>query len=307
MSLILGRKGEESKQMKIFPTVYKTSRAVLVAMMITLFGACSTRQTDHGGRLHVTATIAPATDLIRRLGDTLVYATTLLPQGNSPESYEPTPQTIQALATSRAYYYMGDLGFERSWVERIQSLHPELRLVRLDAGLDTLRASQHRGDHLHDPHYWTSMRGLRTMSRTIYRSLCQIDSVNSPAYTASYEALGDTLAQLEQTLRTTLSALPSRAFLIYHPSLSDFACEWGLEQLVVEEDGKDPTPQHLERLLQRAKALGVRVVFIQKEFDTKLTESLANELGAQTVEINPLDGDWKGQLLRIARALSASR
>ena len=105
----------------------------------------------------------------------------------------------------------------------------------------------------------------------------------------------------------TLNELPSRAFLIYHPSLSDFACEWGLEQLVVEEDGKDPTPQHLERLLQRAKALGVRVVFIQKEFDTKLTESLANELGAQTVEINPLDGDWKGQLLRIASALSASR
>ena len=51
----------------------------------------------------------------------------------------------------------------------------------------------------------------------------------------------------------------------------------------------------------------MRVVFIQKEFDTKLTESLANELGAQTVEINPLDGDWKGQLLRIAGALSASR
>ena len=145
------------------------------------------------------------------------------------------------------------------------------------------------------------------MSRTIYRSLCQIDSVNSSAYTASYEALSDTLAQLEQTLRATLNELPSRAFLIYHPSLSDFACEWGLEQLVVEEDGKDPTPQHLERLLQRAKALGVRVVFIQKEFDTKLTESLANELGAQTVEINPLDGDWKGQLLRIAGALSASR
>ena len=92
------------------------------------------------------------------------------------------------------------------------------------------------------------------MSRTIYRSLCQIDSVNSSAYTASYEALSDTLAQLEQTLRATLNELPSRAFLIYHPSLSDFACEWGLEQLVVEEDGKDPTPQHLERLLQRAKA-----------------------------------------------------
>lgn len=264
---------------------------------------CGASSQPQDTRLHLTATIAPATELLRSLGDTLIVAETLLPQGNSPESYEPTPQTIAALATSHAYYYMGDLGFERSWVERIQSLHPALQLVRLDADLDASGTPHHHGHELHDPHYWTSIRGLRSMAHTIYRSLTQLDSLHTPAYTARYEALGAEISQLEGQLRETLRELPSRTFVIYHPSLSDFASEWGLEQLVVEEDGKDPTPQHLERLMLRARQQGVRVVFIQKEFDTKLTESLARDLGARTVAINPLDGDWRGQLQTIATAL----
>ena len=48
------------------------------------------------------------------------------------------------------------------------------------------------------------------------------------------------------------------------------------------------------------------MVFVQKEFESKLVHSIASELGAQTYEINPLDGDWRGELLRIARALSGT-
>lgn len=286
-------------------TICRLLSLSLCALIGTSCGTSTSQETE--GRLRLTATIAPATELLRVLGDSLVVTETLLPQGNSPESYEPTPQTVAALAKSQAYYYMGDLGFERSWVGRIGSLHPELRLVRLDADLDAHGMLHHHDHELHDPHYWTSIRGLRSMSHTIYRSLCELDSLHSSVYTARYEALRDSLSVLEGQLRELLRELPSRSFVIYHPSLSDFASEWGLEQLVIEEDGKDPTPQHLERLLLGAKARGVRVVFIQKEFDTKLTESLAKELGATTVEINPLDGDWRGQLLRIASALRESR
>ena len=118
--------------------------------------------------------------------------------------------------------------------------------------------------------------------------------------------LGRGLDSLEGALRTQLQSLPSRSFVIYHPSLSEFASEWSLEQLVLEEDGKEPSPAHLEQVIRRARAAGVRVVFVQKEFESKLVHSIASELGAQTYEINPLDGDWRGELLRIARALSGA-
>lgn len=248
--------------------------------------------------------------MIASIGDSLVSVTTLLPQGNNPENYEPTPQAMQALATSRAYFYMGDLGFERSWIERIHSTQPQLQLIRLDRGLQGHTHSHATGSEaeVHDPHYWTSLRGLRSMGREIYTSLIKLDSTHTDHYTQRYGLLQERLTQLEGKLRELLSDLPSRAFVIYHPSLSEFAEEWGLEQLVVEEDGKDPTPQHIEGVIRRARESGVRVVFIQQEFDSKLIQSIASELGAETITINPLDGDWEKQLLLIAEALrGASR
>ena len=256
-------------------------------------------------RLQIATTIAPAAQVITEIADSLVTVTTLLPQGNNPENYEPTPQAIQALASSAAYFYMGDLGFERSWVERIHTMQPALQLVRLDQDL-VVPAHHHSGSstHLHDPHYWTSVHGLQSMGKSIYNSLCRIDTTHRAQYDAGYQRFTQRLEHVDRTIKEQLSDIPSRAFVIYHPSLSEFAEGYGLKQLVIEQDGKEPTPQHIQALIEEAKKLGVRVVFIQQEFDSKLIESIAKELGARMVVINPLGGDWEEQLLLITRALS---
>ena len=293
----------------ILRPLVRSLSSIFVFASLLLCTACR-EEGGQAGTLPLSATIAPATSMIASIGDSLVSVTTLLPQGNNPENYEPTPQAMQALTTSRAYFYMGDLGFERSWIERIHSTQPQLQLIRLDRGLQGHAHSHATSSEteVHDPHYWTSLRGLRAMSSEIYTSLIKLDSIHSDHYTERYGLLQERLTQLEGKLRELLSDLPSRAFVIYHPSLSEFAEEWGLEQLVVEEDGKDPTPQHIEGVIRRARESGVRVVFIQQEFDSKLIQSIASELGAETITINPLDGDWEKQLLLIAEALrGASR
>ena len=201
-------------------------------------------------RLQIATTIAPAAQVITEIADSLVAVTTLLPQGNNPENYEPTPQAIQALTSSAAYFYMGDLGFERSWVERIHTMQPALQLVRLDQ--DLVGPAHHHSDsstHLHDPHYWTSIRGLRSMGKSIYSSLCRIDTMHRAQYDAGYQRFVHRLEQVERTIKEQLSDIPSRAFVIYHPSLSEFAEEHGLKQLVIEQDGKEPTPQHIQALI----------------------------------------------------------
>ena len=237
----------------------------LLFVICFALGACHEQRQD-SGRVAVTTTIAPAASLIQAIGGELVSVTTLLPKGNNPENYEPTPRDIQSLSQSRGYFYIGDLGFGRSWIDRIRSLQPELPLLRLDA---TLQSADHGHQHdglVHDPHYWTSLRGLRAMSQTILSGLSAVDSVHRARYEEGEAELHRQLDSLEQTLRARLQELPSRSFVIYHPSLSEFASEWSLEQLVIEEDGKEPSPAHLERIIRRAREAGVKVVFVQKEF-----------------------------------------
>ena len=283
-----------------------TRHLYICSLAIGLLATSCQKGAQQIDRLQITTTIAPASRVISEIADTLLTVTTLLPQGNSPENYEPTPQDIQALATSTAYFYMGDLGFERSWVERIHTMQPSLQLIRLDQGL-TDRAHHHSHPQtktLHDPHYWTSVRGLWSMAHTIYTTLSRIDTLHRQEYCTGYDRFSERLSRINREIQAQLTTLPSRAFVIYHPSLTEFAEEFDLHQLVVEQDGKEPTPQQIQALIEEARRQGVRVVFIQQEFDSKLIQSIASELGARTVLINPLDGNWEAQLRGIAHALS---
>lgn len=258
--------------------------------------------------MQLTATIAPAADILSRLAGEEAEVTTLLPQGASPENYEPTTQDIRALAESKGFFYVGDLGFERSWVERIKTQNPELKLYRLDAGLETTSPGHsHGADGLvHDPHYWTSVRGLRALASAALVGLLELSPQDSARYRERYQELTAQLDALQTELETTLRGRSSSAFVIYHPSLSEFAEEWGFTQLVVEEDGKEPSPRHVAEIVSKARAAGVRVVFVQQEFDSKIVQSIAQELGARTVTIRPLSADWQGELRRIAQALAAN-
>jgi zinc transport system substrate-binding protein len=93
--------------------------------------------------------------------------------------------------------------------------------------------------------------------------------------------------------------------VIYHPALTYFANEYNLTQLAIESSGKEPSPMSLSRLTSRARELGVRVVFVQREFDTRHAGQLASEIGARLVSIDPLSANWRHQLIFIAKSLVA--
>lgn len=282
--------------------------ALLLSLALLVLSSGCRPAARTAGRMQLTATIAPAADILSRLAGEEAEVTTLLPQGASPENYEPTTQDVRALAESKGFFYVGDLGFERSWVERIKTQNPELKLYRLDVGLEAKHAGHsHGADGLvHDPHYWTSVRGLRALVSAALVGLLELSPQDSARYNESHQELTAQLDALQTELETTLRGRSSSAFVIYHPSLSEFAEEWGFTQLVVEEDGKEPSPRHVAEIVSKAREAGVRVVFVQQEFDSKIVQSIAQELGARTVTIRPLSADWQGELRRIAQALAAN-
>nr|WP_314439677.1 zinc ABC transporter substrate-binding protein [uncultured Porphyromonas sp.] len=280
--------------------------ALLLSLALLVLSSGCRPAARVAGPMQLTATIAPAGDILARLAGEEAEVTTLLPQGASPENYEPTTQDVRALTESKGFFYVGDLGFERSWVERIKTQNPELKLYRLDAGLEAKASGHSHGTDglVHDPHYWTSVRGLRALASAALVGLVELNPLDSARYSERHQELTAQLDALQTELEATLRGRSSSAFVIYHPSLSEFAEEWGFTQLVVEEDGKEPSPRHVAEIVAKARAAGVRVVFVQQEFDSKIVQSIAQELGARTVTIRPLSADWQGELRRIAQALA---
>lgn len=120
--------------------------------------------------------------------------------------------------------------------------------------------------------------------------------------------LQQTLADLQATedsIRTLVDSLHPKAFLIYHPTLTYFAQDYGLTQIAIETDGKEPSPAQLVRLIRLCKEKQVRTIFVQQEFDRRNAELIAQETGTHLVDINPLSYEWKEEMLKIARTLHA--
>ena len=232
---------------------------------------------------------------------------TLMPQGASPETYEPTPRQMIDLSQSEILFCVGTMPFEQTRLRQMAESAPELQLVELREGITTIAEDGHRhGGETEsiDPHLWMSTKNLSIMAQQVARVL----SAHNPAHRADYEkrlsVMEQRLNTLDSELRAQLLKARLRSFLIYHPALGYMAREYGLIQLAVEHDGKDPSAASLQQLINTCKHDSVSVAFISKEHNGQAARRIAGEVGAHVVEINPLDYDVTKQMRQIAQSLT---
>ena len=81
--------------------------------------------------------------------------------------------------------------------------------------------------------------------------------------------------------------------MIYHPNLAYLARDYGLEEIPVEFEGKEPPPSRMRELIDRARKNNIKTIFVQREYDTKNAKAIADEIGAQIVLIDPLSENWQ--------------
>ena len=231
----------------------------------------------------------------------------MVPKGSSPESYDPTPQQLVNLSKSQAYFRIGYIGFEQAWMKKLEANCPNMEVYNTSKGIDLIRDKGHwHGDHFHEggvePHVWNSTQNALIIADNIYQALCELDSTHQEDYQKRLDVLKQTIRQTDANVRTLLENADS-TFLIYHPSLSYFARDYGLKQVSIEEGGKEPSPAQLKALIETCRNENVHTIFVQQEFDQRNAQLIANELGVNIVSINPLSYDWVKEMIRIAEAL----
>lgn len=232
------------------------------------------------------------------VGDRMIVET-LVPAGSSPETFEPTPHQMVALAESRAFVSVGTLGFEQAWLPRIRENAPKLPIFCASDSIDFIADA----NGVPDPHTWTSPRTAVIMATNILHAVCQIDSANADYYKRNYAALKNRLDKLDADIHKMLADTQHRTFVIYHPALTYFAHEFGLFQIAIEEEGKEPTPESIHNVITRAKTDEAKVVFVQREFNQRNAEIVSKAVGARIETIDPLSYDFCEGMISIARKL----
>ena len=276
--------------------------------ILTLFilSACG-NTTQKSEKSILTVTLEPLRYFTEAIAGDNYEIVSMVPKGSSPESYDPTPQQLVNLSKSQAYFRIGYIGFEQTWMKKLEANCPDMKVYDTSKGIDLIRDKGHwHGDHFHEggvePHVWNSTQNALIIADNIYQALCELDSTHQEDYQKRLDVLKQTIQQTDTNVRTLLENADS-TFLIYHPALSYFARDYGLKQVSIEEGGKEPSPAQLKTLIETCRNENVHTIFVQQEFDQRNAQLIANELGINIVSINPLSYDWVKEMIRIAEAL----
>jgi zinc transport system substrate-binding protein len=154
-----------------------------------------------------------------------------------------------------------------------------------------------------DAHIWTSVRNAKVMVSNICDGLCKADQQNCSYYRENRDRYLGQLDALDSEIRSALSGLDKKTFIVYHPAWGYFASDYGLTQMSIEQGGKEPKAAYMARLINEAKANDVKVIFASPEMDIRSAETIAREIGGGVITISVLAPDYIDNMHRVAQAM----
>ncbi len=273
--------------------------------------SCSSQPST--GRPVVTVSIAPQKYLLEQIAGDKVDINCLLARGGDPESYEPSIADMRDLHRSLVYFQAGNEPFEQVITGRFKnSGGADLKVVDTSRGIELIEGTHHNHNHhghesTFDPHTWSSVKNARVIARNMVEAMKEADPSNSAFYQTNYERLDARLDSLDRSFTSRLAPFAGTSFLVWHPSLSYFARDYGLKQISVGSATKEISIPSLKKSVDEAARGGVTVFFHQPSTDSRQAEIVNSQLGARRVDINPLDGDWERQMELIVNTITNQR
>jgi zinc transport system substrate-binding protein len=274
--------------------------------------------------LKVFVSIAPQKYFVEKIGGKLVNCSILVPAGSDPHTYEPKPRQMAELSKAAVYFAVG-IDFEKAWLKKISAANPGMRIVHTEEGIAKIPMAAHHDEepphqkhaeaehHDHagspDPHIWLSPALVKVQAGHMADALAAADPQNKAKYRDGYASFIREIDGLDREFKTLFASSKDRSgnmsFIVFHPSWGYFAKAYGLKQVPIEMEGKDPKPAEIQKLIRFARKEGSRVIFVQPQFSAKSAGMIAREIGGQVVIVDPLALDWAGNLREVAKKVKS--
>lgn len=247
--------------------------------------------------------ILPQAYFVEKVGGSRVDVGILVGAGQDPHTYEVTPRQMARFGSARVYFRVG-LPVEDRILRRKDLLPPDLEVVDTRAGVRLLHegcVGPHGGA---DPHIWLDPGRVKIQARTIAEALSRAAPAHAEEFRANLEAFLGELEHLDRSLADKLKPFRGAKMYVFHPAFGYFCDAYGLEQVAVEAEGKEPSPRELAGLIERARRDGVKALFVEPQFAAADAKTMAGAIGADLITVDPLPRDYPRELERLAEALA---
>lgn len=284
--------------------MHKDREIAIIAIAITIplisIGIWTSDQRDAVADLEekekilVAASFYPLYEFTKEIGKERVEVISLVPFGIESHDWEPSVRSLQKMQQVDLIVING-AGFE-TWLNDLISSSSNVTII--DTSENILKTYFLEGDDpdrytkYKDPHMWLNPVFAKIQVQTIASALIEIDPQNMEYYKKNANAYTDKLSELDTKIREEISVCDRKDFLAYHNSFSYFADEYGLIQHSIIS-GNDPheeaTPKTIEKIIQHSKSLGIDIIFSEEAIDSRLSEVIATEIGANVLVLDPIE------------------
>ncbi|HJJ99021.1 MAG TPA: zinc ABC transporter substrate-binding protein [Methanocorpusculum sp.] len=291
--------------MREYSVVFKIG-SVLAVVVVLVFAACSAgcisvpAETESGHVLLVT--VPPMVEIVSSVAGDGFTVRSVVPEGRSPHTYEPTPADLFSSASADIWFTLGAglLPLEDQVVAKLQDL------PRVATGAKVKAVAEKGGEEGEmDPHIWLSARNGMLMTKAVcdgltarYPELAERFSERTAAYLRQLSDADTRLADAAKTMKP-------KEFLTTHGSFGYLAEDYSLTQLVIAREGKEPAPQEFAKIVDLAKDDGVHIIVTEPLSGERSAITLSKELGVKPVQINPLSVHYIDTLNSLAKILSS--
>ena len=245
----------------------------------------------------ILVTIPPYADIVQNIVGDQVEIEVFVPPGSNPHTYEPTPNQIKKLTQTKIWFRIGD-PIENKMAELLKQRKVEVVDISKEWAFLSTSDHSHEETHLEerDLHVWLSPKIVVFQVELMTTVLCQQFPEKAVRFKENATALIDRLNQLDAEISSKMAPFYHRYLLVSHPALGYYCERYGLHQVSVEVEGKDPLPQDIAHLMDKLKNHPVPVVFIEPQYNKKGAILIADKLHVPYEEINPYAEDYFGML-----------
>lgn len=273
---------------------------ILFLVALVMIGGCKWSETEEDDKT-LTVTILPQKYITEKIAGDFYDINVMIPPGANPATYEPTPRQIGKLNRSDAYLKIGHITFEKAWMKKIKSAAPDLKIYDSSKGLDFISNNERI-----DPHIWTSPEMVAEMAKNLKDILTELTPEKEKVFAENLKKFEKEIHDMQRTIHQKLEPYSGKSFLIYHPALAYYCREFDLKQIPIEAEGKEPSASYMQKIIEKSEQKNIRAIFIQKQFDQKKALTLAQELDAEVISINPLAENWKKSIMSITNKIAES-
>ena len=277
---------------------------VLLLLAALLSGCVSQRESS--GQIKVATTIVPLGEFVHAVGGTRVLVTVLVPPGVEPHTFEPSPSQIREVADADIYAENG-AGLE-SWMDNILLVNPHMLVVDTSKGVSLVAGTGETADRgrAMDNHIWLSPRNAMIQVRNICDGLTRVDPTGKDYYSNNRDNYIVKLKELDAYLNSTFAATKKKKFVVLHPAWTYFARDYGLTQIAIDVEEKEPGPRYLTEVVKAAYANNITTVFVEPQYNPKMAEVISNEISGKVVSIDDLAPNYIENLKSVGEKIAES-